>query len=921
MVQISGQEPICCPSCGNRATLTSLYVCQMCHGIFCISGAQCGNGFPFGKCPQMNCGSFGEAFYEDTVAEWLTATPTAQSSLLSLDEWIHQQILRNIVEVRRSSTLVSALESSAKDLPFSVLPVKGLPLARDQQHDTWSIWKEFESKGMGQSISDSPLDTADRFPGPVELFEVSAAIGCNAEVLDQFKDYLCGRLSNIVSNRRVPTQSQVGHALQCAADLNPQIASSQERIASAAGAVDATLQWLNESAAWSNDVIDECGRVMSVIISARDDACGSFASRRAIIDHSRRLWSQVEWLLLGEIEYYSALKRREQAQAIEILLLNWLEQFENRILFEELRAFRIRPPTRATALEESWQSGAWGFNSHWNEHTLTGWNANAVAEWLRKCPVTTKNARSLSTCLGISDRVSTRDRVSRTDEHAPAQNKTPPAPDYDGRFEDAMLRYLGARPMQLRSTSSDHRANAVRGMLPVGCVWLRAIFDNEGRLNWWGYFNQPRDWLPLPSGSSEPGAQQRLEHANVVFDQATAAVWNFRFGEATSSLSEYGALTAGLRNRSDFYEKFSTADSRRRFRDYVTIQLTHLKASLPITAQCGFELLEWLLADAASFPFPHNAWDVWTAKPEQRRRIELDSASQQHLKALNSEWSLVELWRSLGHRWDWQKIDILFQVQGPLLTMPLAWLDFGSKPLFEQVASTSSAISLAMRQTAHNRAGANATIPHRLLSLHWIEPNEREHHRGLPLLHTTARQQATDAKWEIRTLGDEPIASVTNLSEALNESFGIVIIGAHGVGSVEGEYVATPGVQLANSESWCGERTNLGNVDTLILCCCAVGRLNQNGQSDVEGMYARLAAHGARCVVAARWQIADFEAALLLGEFLSNFFSMENTQKGMRPFDRARAFNIARKKLLSSADSLMTITHHLASAFEIYGLG
>ena len=141
------------------------------------------------------------------------------------------------------------------------------------------------------------------------------------------------------------------------------------------------------------------------------------------------------------------------------------------------------------------------------------------------------------------------------------------------------------------------------------------------------------------------------------------------------------------------------------------------------------------------------------------------------------------------------------------------------------------------------------------------------------------------------------------------------MIGAHGSHGTD----AAAGVELADGR-WCGDGADLSPVDLLLLVSCAVGKLTQQGHLDVEGLYAQFVNHRGRCVVAARWIIADLEAAEFAAEFAREYLAvLKSLPEGqpIPPFTRARAMNRARRKLLAND----TITQHLAAAFEMYGLG
>jgi CHAT domain-containing protein len=137
----------------------------------------------------------------------------------------------------------------------------------------------------------------------------------------------------------------------------------------------------------------------------------------------------------------------------------------------------------------------------------------------------------------------------------------------------------------------------------------------------------------------------------------------------------------------------------------------------------------------------------------------------------------------------------------------------------------------------------------------------------------------------------------------------VVVVGADGL-------VKHSGVQFP-TEVWTGDGADLGGVDLLVLVACAVGRPQQDRGRDVEGLYARLVANRGRSVVAAKWPIADTEAALLVGDLVSEYLKEFRRTGEVRPFDRSRALNRARQRMLDAE----LVTVHQAAAFDVYGLG
>jgi hypothetical protein len=244
--------------------------------------------------------------------------------------------------------------------------------------------------------------------------------------------------------------------------------------------------------------------------------------------------------------------------------------------------------------------------------------------------------------------------------------------------------------------------------------------------------------------------------------------------------------------------------------------------------------------------------------------------------------------------------------------MPLGWLDFGGKPLFRAVASTSTCVSLTLRNNAAMRCGVSPTPSRNLLSVQWEEIDKRDNAYGLPLLHSGLRKLVGPSQFW--ALGDSPRASRQNLAAALTQrAFGQAVIAAHGRPQAAGIKLADP------TGYFCGEDADFSHVDLLVLVSCAVGRMSQQTNRDVEGLYARLATHGARCVVAARWPISDIEAACLTIELVNDYLAELDRKRRIEPFARARSLNRARRKLLDHPDAALRITPHQAAAFEIYG--
>ena len=326
------------------------------------------------------------------------------------------------------------------------------------------------------------------------------------------------------------------------------------------------------------------------------------------------------------------------------------------------------------------------------------------------------------------------------------------------------------------------------------------------------------------------------------------------------------------------------------------------------------------IADAlqAGISLPVERW-AWQELVEEDRCSRLDRATTEHVASLSAELDLAQFWSEHGDRFNWGEVDVLYQPQGPVWQFPVAWLPAGGQPLFQRVRSIGAVPSLGMWQLWSAQCGDFRPRSREILSAMWLKPDDWSKMRGLANLHAGLLRLAECLQRTIFSLGDEPavLASRNRLQAAFcRGGLGpeIAVIGGHGSDSDTG------GIQLADGV-WLGEGTDLSQLDWLLFAACAAGRLKQYGGSDIEGFCARLLAHGGRCLLAARWDIADDEAATLVVEVLARYLIGHATGRTLAPFERARALNAARKALLNGSLRAAGLTGHVAAAFEVYGFG
>jgi hypothetical protein len=510
------------------------------------------------------------------------------------------------------------------------------------------------------------------------------------------------------------------------------------------------------------------------------------------------------------------------------------------------------------------------------------------------------------------------------------------------RTEAGTDRRLLARRNSLTTTA--RKAIPLKNLLPDGAVLLRTLFDEDDTLHWWALHRAGRRLEVLARGQSRPNALGRLEVATLVFDLDICLAW--REYECEHLSLDCPDLSREARSALKFFVhllddaefarlQLRTERMRERVRAAVFTALQELSLIehwMP-WAITGMLFLVFLFTpEEERESLPPGLYERWrqsllpaTPPPGQenheaasdRRRAALDRATSRYLEAVAAEVNLKPLLDATQGRIDWAMTDVLFQVQGPLLAAPLAWLPFGERELFRQVASTSSVVSLTLRWLTEQDARRIGSVPRRLLSAQWLEKEDWQRMSGLAYLEAGLLRvgQRPANPWEVWCLGDNPLASVRHVEAALSDPdhpFGVAVIGGHG-------NVYEAGVSLADG-LWRGEGVDLSRLDLLVLVACAVGRLRQQENRDVDGLYARLVTQGGRCVLAARWPIADTEAATFVTELVRQYVGEVEGKGGFMPFDRARALNQARRILLTEGDEAYRLSPHLASAFEIYGL-
>jgi len=197
---------------------------------------------------------------------------------------------------------------------------------------------------------------------------------------------------------------------------------------------------------------------------------------------------------------------------------------------------------------------------------------------------------------------------------------------------------------------------------------------------------------------------------------------------------------------------------------------------------------------------------------------------------------------------------------------------------------------------------------------HFADPDEDPSAEYAKWLHHGQRLLARRAGTVCRNAGEAPPGSAGGLRAALLAEPGFRTVTVCGHGSI-----STGGIQLAEPQPWRGDGCDWRGVGLLLLVSCSVGRLQQTGDQDVEGLCVRLALHRARAVLACRWPVVTPHAIAFANEVVAQYLRPEPGTLA-----RARALNAARHHFLTGDNhrrpgelaGLNTV-----AAFELYGLG
>jgi hypothetical protein len=295
---------------------------------------------------------------------------------------------------------------------------------------------------------------------------------------------------------------------------------------------------------------------------------------------------------------------------------------------------------------------------------------------------------------------------------------------------------------------------------------------------------------------------------------------------------------------------------------------------------------------------------------------EKDRITSEYLRAIAEIWRLDSLTPVL----DPATTNLVLLLDDVLHSMPIAHLPVQEQPLFSQVRSIRESLAFLLdelQQEIEAQTFENMKSKGRLMTVSWYDLDDD----GIYLLHKGQERLAQSHQMEWYSASENPQGLISSVRQGLQQfgSFRVVTICGHGHPDI--------GVKLADPIPWLGQGCPLNLVEFLVLVSCSVGRVTANGTRDVQGLVVELAIHRARSVLACRWPVISFPAAIFANTVIAEYLKLHHDFNACSTIGdsclRAWAVNAARKKLWSKdiLGSDPPVGLYTMAAFELYGLG
>lgn len=266
---------------------------------------------------------------------------------------------------------------------------------------------------------------------------------------------------------------------------------------------------------------------------------------------------------------------------------------------------------------------------------------------------------------------------------------------------------------------------------------------------------------------------------------------------------------------------------------------------------------------------------------------------------------------------------LILQVDDALHAFPVAHLPIAGKPLYSRVCSVRKSFTpmFQMLQQEMEGESGDSGDAGRMLVVSWFDSDDPTRASANDLLQghfNLAREYALD----FYSATEGPDGSAGSIRAGLDaySSFDVLTVCGHGS-------LGDGGVKLLECDPWRGQGCDLSRVGLLLLVSCAIGRLNQERDLDVDGFCVHLAVHRAASVVACRWPVLARETCIFANEVVSQYLKLRSELAGPQEKQaglRARALNAARRVFDREGEGCGPVSPvgvNTIAAFDLYGLG
>ncbi|MEM7476269.1 MAG: CHAT domain-containing protein, partial [Planctomycetota bacterium] len=456
-------------------------------------------------------------------------------------------------------------------------------------------------------------------------------------------------------------------------------------------------------------------------------------------------------------------------------------------------------------------------------------------------------------------------------------------------------------------------------ILGEGSLLLRCNLGSDGKIHWSAFASDGRELEMLchDSGEGTTDSRQRIETALALHESQIS------FGYLDSKQRE------GLRRLvedTDFEVFCSPEEMDKAIVDKLNafcmqVAVVAGASALKSTANALARLLRTLRSQDQMAQFQQH-WELM--QQTWLKSLEVDSCSEainaatsRLLRELEEVWNLDALAEHLS-----PEQDLVILADDTLGSLPIAMMQCGKQPLFRQVRSVRSSLSLMLDQfAAMAEADATTSTQAPLSAVSWFGEDDPAR-VGAAELHHGIIHLADQHERSIATAADNPLGTVHHVRTACANDDGLSVLVTYGHGSVE-----QSGIALGpDGTLFQGQGCQLAQVEFPQFISCSVGRNSDSGAHDFEGLSCELARVGARSALVAVWPIHSLQAAHFSNEVTHQYLklreqhpvpSCELTKERLRGL----AVNLAREVLLEELDEAGNPKYlNTIAAFSLLGL-